>query len=39
VETVSRAIRDELLFRVDVVAVSPGSLPRYEFKAKRVSWR
>ena len=33
---VSRAVRDELLFRVEVVAVSPGTLPRFELKAKRV---
>ena len=36
VETVSRAIRDDLLFRVDVSAASPGSLPRFEMKARRV---
>ncbi|WP_020471223.1 phenylacetate--CoA ligase family protein [Zavarzinella formosa] len=35
-EAVSRAIRDELLFRADVIVVSAGSLPRYEMKAKRV---
>lgn len=35
-DLVSRAIRDELLFRADVVVVPPGSLPRYEMKAKRV---
>jgi hypothetical protein len=33
---VARSIRDELLFRVPVVAVACGSLPRYEMKAKRV---
>ena len=33
---VSQAIREELLFRADVVAVAPGSLPRFEMKAKRV---
>lgn len=35
-EAVGRAIRDELLFRVDVSAVAPGALPRYEMKARRV---
>jgi phenylacetate-CoA ligase len=33
---VGRAVRDELLFRVEVIAVPPGSLPRFELKAKRV---
>jgi phenylacetate-CoA ligase len=33
---VGRAVRDELLFRVEVVAVAPGTLPRFELKAKRV---
>jgi phenylacetate-CoA ligase len=33
---VDRAIRDELLFRAEVVAVEPGSLPRFEHKARRV---
>ena len=36
VDAVSRAIRDDLLFRVDVSAASPGSLPRFEMKARRV---
>ena len=35
-DAVARAIRDELLFRVAVAAVAPGSLPRYEMKARRV---
>ncbi len=35
-EAVGRAIRDELLFRVDVSAVPPGSLPRFEMKARRI---
>ena len=35
-EAVSRAMRDELLFRVEVIAVAPGSLPRFEMKARRV---
>lgn len=36
VEQVARAIRDELLFRAEVRAVAPGSLPRFEMKARRV---
>ena len=32
----SRAIRDELFFRADVAEVAPGTLPRFELKAKRV---
>lgn len=35
-ERIGQAIHDELLFRADVVAVPPGSLPRFEMKAKRV---
>jgi phenylacetate-CoA ligase len=35
-ERVGRAIRDELLFRAEVVAVPPGTLPRFEMKAKRL---
>jgi phenylacetate-CoA ligase len=35
-EKVSKALRDELLFRAEVVAVAPGTLPRFEMKAKRV---
>lgn len=33
---IGRALRDELLFRTDVVPVPPGSLPRFELKAKRL---
>ena len=33
---VSRAIRDELLFRVEVAAVPSGTLPRFEMKARRI---
>ena len=33
---VAQAVRDELLFRADVRAVTPGSLPRFEHKARRV---
>ena len=35
-EMVGREIRDALLFRADVSVVPPGTLPRYEMKAKRV---
>ena len=35
-ETVSQALRDELLFRVDVSPVPGGSLPRFEMK--RTAW-
>lgn len=35
-EDVARAVRDELLFRVAVSAVEPGSLPRFEMKARRI---
>ena len=33
---VGRAVRDELLFRVEVVAVECGALPRFEMKARRL---
>jgi phenylacetate-CoA ligase len=35
-DSVGRAVRDELLFRVEVSAVPCGSLPRFEMKARRV---
>jgi phenylacetate-CoA ligase len=35
-ERVEHAIRTELLFRAVVRAVPPGSLPRYEMKARRL---
>lgn len=35
-EAIGRAIRDELLFRTDVVGVPPGTLPRFEMKARRL---
>jgi phenylacetate-CoA ligase len=35
-ERVAQAVRDELLFRAEVRAVAPGSLPRFELKAQRV---
>src|SRR5262249_46051455 len=34
-ERIGTAIRDELLFRAEVTTVTPGSLPRFEMKAKR----
>jgi phenylacetate-CoA ligase len=33
---VGRAVRNELFFRAEVAEVPPGSLPRFEMKAKRV---
>ena len=38
-EAVSRAVRDDLLFRVEVTAVPPGTLPRFELKARRLVHR
>lgn len=35
-DSVARAVRDELLFRVEVTVAAPGSLPRFEMKAARV---
>lgn len=35
-EAVARAIRDELLFRVEVTAAPHGTLPRFEMKARRI---
>jgi phenylacetate-CoA ligase len=35
-ERVDRAIRDELLFRAEVAVVPPGTLPRFELKARRL---
>lgn len=35
-DRVGRAVRDELLFRVEVVTAGPGTLPRFEMKAKRL---
>ena len=32
---VAQAVRDELLFRAEVRAVAPGTLPRFEHKAQR----
>ncbi len=33
---IAQAIRDDLLFRAEVVLVGPGTLPRFEMKAQRV---
>jgi phenylacetate-CoA ligase len=33
---IDQAIHEELLFRAEVVAVAPGSLPRFEMKARRI---
>jgi phenylacetate-CoA ligase len=35
-ERIGRALRDEFLFRADVTAVPPNSLPRFEMKARRI---
>jgi phenylacetate-CoA ligase len=35
-ERVGQAIREELLFRAEVTVVPPGSLPRFEMKARRI---
>jgi phenylacetate-CoA ligase len=35
-ERVDRAIREELLFRAEVRVVVPGTLPRFEMKARRL---
>ncbi len=35
-ERVAQAVRDELLFRAEVVEVPSGSLPRFEMKGRRI---
>jgi phenylacetate-CoA ligase len=35
-DAIGRAVRAELLFRIEVTAAPPGSLPRFELKARRV---
>jgi phenylacetate-CoA ligase len=35
-DRIERAIRDELLFRAEVRQVPPGTLPRFEMKARRL---
>src|SRR5262245_58436734 len=35
-ERVARAVRDELMVRPEVTSVPPGTLPRFEMKAKRI---
>jgi phenylacetate-CoA ligase len=37
IDRVHRAVRDTFLFRAEVAAVPPGSLPRFEMKARRVT--
>lgn len=36
INDIGKALRDELLFRADVVAVPPGTLPRFEMKSRRL---
>jgi phenylacetate-CoA ligase len=36
-ERVGHAIRERLLFRAEVTAVAPGSLPRFEMKSQRIA--
>ncbi len=36
-DRIAQALRDELLFRAHVAAVPPGTLPRFEMKAQRIS--
>jgi phenylacetate-CoA ligase len=36
VDRISKALRDELLFRAEVTSVPSGSLPRFEMKAQRL---
>src|SRR5262249_22746707 len=36
-QRISQAIRNEVLFRVEVRGVPPGTLPRFEMKAQRIS--
>jgi phenylacetate-CoA ligase len=38
-ERIGQAIRDQLLFRAEVTAVAPGSLPRFDMKARRINHR
>ncbi|HYV36618.1 MAG TPA: phenylacetate--CoA ligase family protein, partial [Gemmataceae bacterium] len=35
-DRVAQAVREELLFRAEVEMVPPGTLPRFEMKAKRI---
>ena len=35
-ERVTRTIQDELMFRAEVRPVSPGTLPRFDMKARRI---
>jgi phenylacetate-CoA ligase len=36
IDGIRKRLRDELLFRAEVICVSPGSLPRFEMKAQRL---
>jgi phenylacetate-CoA ligase len=36
IDRISKTLRDELLFRAEVVAVPPGTLPRFEMKSRRL---
>ncbi|MCX7701150.1 MAG: AMP-binding protein [Gemmataceae bacterium] len=36
IDHIGKALRDELLFRAEVVAVPPGTLPRFEMKSRRL---
>ena len=36
VDRIDEAPREQLLFRAEVRAVAPGSLPRFEMKARRI---
>jgi phenylacetate-CoA ligase len=38
-ERIGQALRDALLFRAEVAIVAPGSLPRFEMKAKRFVYK
>lgn len=36
-DRIAQAIRDDLLFRAEVILVKPGTLPRFEMKARRIT--
>lgn len=36
INAISKALRDELLFRAEVMVVPPGTLPRFEMKSRRL---
>ena len=35
VARIDEAVREELLFRAEILVAAPGSLPRFEMKARR----